>query len=228
MVRHAQSEWNREGRFTGWADPPLTGAGRKEAIAAAEKLAQGRYRFDSAYTSRLVRARDTAHFLLRHSGNGDAPVIAEWRLNERHYGALQGKDKAALAARVGEAQVLRWRRGYRDRPPPMDENRLAPDPRWADVDPSRLPNGESLADTRERVMEFWRQEVAPQLRGGRRLLVASHGNTLRGLIMGLQGMSVAEVERFEVPTGLPIEYVFTPDGEPIAWRYLQDDARRAA
>lgn len=231
MIRHAQSEWNREGRFTGWADPALTDAGRDEAIRAAHSLADAGYSFDRVHTSRLQRAQETADIVLRHSGNAGVPVSADWRLNERHYGALQGEDKIAMADRVGEDQVWRWRRGYLERPPRLlDDDPAHPsrDPRWADIDPRRLPNSESLAATRARAMDFWDEVISPQIIAGKRLMIASHGNTLRALIMALHDMSVAEVEDFEIPTGVPIVYVFSPKGEAIGWHYLDHDAAQAA
>ena len=231
MIRHAQSEWNREGRFTGWADPALTRLGHDEAARAGRIVAAHGLTFDRAYTSRLTRARVTAETVLRIAGEHGVPLLADWRLNERHYGALQGEDTVAMSARVGDAQVWRWRRGYADRPPAIaagDPSHPSRDPRWADVPRDRLPNGESLAQTRERVMAFWQQEIAPQLRAGRRLLIASHGNTLRALIMALQGMSVDEVEGFEIPTGVPIDYAFSASGEPLGWRYLEDGEQAAA
>ncbi|MCB1736171.1 MAG: 2,3-bisphosphoglycerate-dependent phosphoglycerate mutase [Gammaproteobacteria bacterium] len=231
MIRHAQSEWNRQGRFTGWADPPLTDAGRDEAVRAGKALAEIGYRFDVIHTSRLERAQETAQIVMRHSDNTGVPVATDWRLNERHYGALQGEDKIAMAARVGEEQVWRWRRGYLDRPPRMladDPEMPSRDPRWADIDATHLPNGESLAATRERVMDFWGEIITPQIIAGKRLMIASHGNTLRALIMALQDMSVAAIEDFEIPTGVPIVYAFSPKGEPIGWHYLNSDAAQAA
>jgi 2,3-bisphosphoglycerate-dependent phosphoglycerate mutase len=231
MIRHAQSEWNREGRFTGWADPPLTPAGRAEAIVAGRRLAKQGFRFDRAFSSRLQRARDTANLVLRYSANSLLPVSEDWRLNERHYGDLQGRDKARMTEQVGERQVWRWRRGYADRPPA-----IAPDaaqhparlPQWADIPRDQLPNGESLADTRERVMAVWEQDIAPQLAAGRRLLIASHGNTLRALLMGLSGMRVAEVESFEIPTGVPIVAQFDQGQRLLDWHYLGAEGERAA
>ena len=231
LIRHAQSEWNRQGRFTGWADPALTEAGRAEAAVAAALLSERGYRFDTAYTSGLRRARQTAEILLRDSGNSSVPLVADWRLNERHYGALEGEPKAVVAARVGEDQVWRWRRGYADRPPALaagDLRHPSRDPRWADIEPDRLPDGESLAATRDRVTGFWRERIQPRLRGGGRLLVASHGNTLRALILALHGMSRADVEAFEIPTGVPIVYAFSLRGEPIGWHFLHDPTSRAA
>jgi 2,3-bisphosphoglycerate-dependent phosphoglycerate mutase len=231
LIRHAQSEWNRQGRFTGWADPALTATGRQEAVAAGRILSERGQRFDIAYTSRLARAQDTAGVLLQATGNDGIPCIADWRLNERHYGALQGRERAGMIARVGETQVWRWRRGYLDRPPALaddDPSHPARDPRWADIDPAVLPNGENLADTRARVAGFWHSEVQPQLQAGRRILIASHGNTLRALLMELGGMSVEQVESFEIPTGVPVEYAFNGKGRPVGWHYIDPQGRRAA
>lgn len=233
MLRHAQSEWNLAGRFTGWADPALTEAGRAEAVRAGRVLARHGFHFDQAFSSRLTRARDTAGIVLREMGQTGMPLVEDWRLNERHYGGLQGADRLTIAERVGEAQVRRWRRGYHDRPPTLaadDPAHPARDPRWKDIPRERLPNGESLAQTRERVAEFWNEQVRPQLQAGRHPLIASHGNTLRALLMALQGMSVDEVEAFEVPTGAPIVFTFSARLELIGWHYLQesDPSRRAA
>jgi 2,3-bisphosphoglycerate-dependent phosphoglycerate mutase len=231
LIRHAQSEWNLLGRFTGWADPPLTEAGVLEARRAAGLLLQQGLRFDIAYTSRLVRARETAERVLRGSGNGEVPLVADWRLNERHYGGLEGEDKEAVAAAAGLQQVARWRRGYQDQPPALagdDPRHPTRDPRWRDVDPVRLPAAESLADTRARVTAFWREAAAPRIARGERLLVSSHGNTLRALLMELTGMGVAEVEAFEIPTGRPIRADFARDGRLLDWRYLEACDLRAA
>lgn len=224
MIRHAQSQWNLEGRFTGWADPPLTAAGRAEAVAAGRAMAAAGYRFDLAYTSRLQRARATAELVLQHSENGTIPLIADWRLNERHYGALQGLDKARMTDQVGETQVWRWRRGYRDRPPglPMgDPRHPARQGAWRDIPADALPNGESLAETRIRVRRFWREVMVAALASKQRILIASHGNTLRALLMDLGKMREAEVEGFEIPTGVPILYRFDAQGRPLGWQYLE-------
>jgi len=231
MIRHAQSEWNRQGRFTGWADPQLTPAGRAEAIRAGRQLDLAGYRFDQAFSSRLQRAQDTAQLVLRYSGNSAVPVAEDWRLNERHYGDLQGRDKERMAGQVGAEQVWRWRRSYAERPPAMaagDRHHPRQLARWNDIARAQLPNGESLADTRERVMAVWGERIAPCVAEGRRLLIASHGNTLRALLMGLSGMSVAEVESFEIPTGVPIIASFDPQGQMRDWHYLDESAARNA
>jgi 2,3-bisphosphoglycerate-dependent phosphoglycerate mutase len=231
MVRHAQSEWNRQGRFTGWADPPLTEAGETEAIRAGRALDKGGFRFDHVFTSRLRRAQHTARLILEHSGHGAAGIAADWRLNERHYGDLQGRDRQEVIRQVGEAQVWRWRRGYEDRPPGMAAGNPAHpaiQAQWSDIARELIPNGESLAVTRRRVMGFWDERIAPLVADGQQVLIASHGNTLRALLMGLSGMSVSEVESFEIPTGVPIIADIADDGRLRRWYYLAADADRAA
>lgn len=231
MIRHGQSEWNRAGLFTGWEDPALTSAGYREALMAAEALMADGFTFSHAFSSRLKRAHQTAEVILHEMGNQALPIIEDWRLNERHYGALQGQKKIEMAAQVGEKQVWRWRRGYLDNPPLMDSDDPAHPrhtPRWSDLDPGSLPGGESLAAVRKRVMAFWHEEVAPNLSAGRPLLIASHGNTLRALLMALGNMTVHEVEGFEIPTGIPIVYSFSEEGIPIGWRYLSDTEPKAA
>jgi 2,3-bisphosphoglycerate-dependent phosphoglycerate mutase len=224
LIRHAQSVWNRENRFTGWADPDLTELGIAEAWAAARLMQCHGLRFDRAYSSRLKRARQTLDLILAVSGQEDLPREQDYRLNERHYGALQGVDKAQMTAEVGEDQVWRWRRGYADMPPVLAED----DPRhplharaWADVPREALHGAENLAMTRERVMGFWRERMEPHIQAGERVIVSAHGNTLRALLMGLADMTVAEVESFEIPTATPIVYRFDRNGEALDWRYLE-------
>lgn len=230
LIRHAQSEWNRQNRFSGWADPPLTQAGRQEAIAAGRALARRGQGFAEAYSSRLTRAMETTRLLLAQIGDSALPIQQDWRLNERHYGALQGLDKAAVARKVGEAQVWRWRRSYLEQPPQLaidDPRHRAQLLRWTDLPPEQIPNGESLAQTRARVLGFWNEVIAPRLQEGIDILISSHGNTLRALLMALDRMSVAQVESLEIPTGVPILYQFDLDGTPVGWRYL-DSPRDAA
>jgi 2,3-bisphosphoglycerate-dependent phosphoglycerate mutase len=182
------------------------------------------YRFDVANSSRLQRATTTLDILLERIGQGDLPRYQDWRLNERHYGILQGVDKAQAAREVGEQQVWRWRRGYIDRAAslsPTDPGHPANDPVYADVEPRLLPGVESLAATRTRVASFWQERIAPRIRRGERLLISAHGNTLRALLMELADMSVEQVEAFEIPTATPIVYRFSREGRPLDWRYLQ-------
>jgi 2,3-bisphosphoglycerate-dependent phosphoglycerate mutase len=223
LIRHAQSQWNKENRFTGWADPSLTEAGLAEAEQAAEMLRAAGFRFGAAYSSRLQRARQTLEVLLKTLQQTDIPQFEDWRLNERHYGLLQGLNKAQAAAEVGEAQVWRWRRGYKDKVQPLPRTDLSHpihNPLYRNVDPELLPEVENLAETRTRVIAFWREQIVPRIRSDQRLLISAHGNTLRALLMDLAGMSVAEVEAFEIPTATPIVYTFSRDAQPLAWRYL--------
>jgi 2,3-bisphosphoglycerate-dependent phosphoglycerate mutase len=224
LIRHAQSEWNRENRFTGWADPALTEAGRVEAARAGYCLARHGFDFDVAWSSRLQRADATLDILLDRLDLQSIPRYRDWRLNERHYGRLQGLDKSQAAAQYGEHQVWRWRRGYRDQAMPMssdDPDHPRHDPRYLDVPPEQLPGVENLADTRRRVTAFWREQVVPSMQRGERVLISAHGNTLRALIMELSDMSVAEVEAFEIPTAMPIVYYFDEQARPRYWHYLQ-------
>ena len=224
LIRHAQSEWNKQNRFTGWADPPLTEAGLAEAKAAAAMLRAQGWQFDIAYSSRLLRAQQTLTVLLQGLHQVDLPQLQDWRLNERHYGALQGLNKAEIAAQVGEEQVWRWRRGYHDRPDALattDAGHPLHDDRYRDVDPAVLPGVESLADTRQRVMQFWREQAVPRIQQGQRLLISAHGNSLRALIMALSGIKIEEVEQFEIPTAMPILYAFSRQAKPLAWSYIE-------
>lgn len=230
LIRHAQSQWNLENRFTGWANPPLTRAGLDEARHAAHLLQQHSYHFDVAFSSRLLRAQQTLDVILEILGQSKLPQFKDWRLNERHYGLLQGVNKAEKAKEVGEQQVWRWRRGYIDKAEPLprtDPTHPVNDPLCNDIDLMLLPDVENLAETRTRVMQFWQERVVPYIRLGERLLISGHGNTLRALIMGLANLSVEEVESFEIPTGKPIVYTFSRNGEPINWRYLDLPQQKA-
>ena len=231
LIRHAQSQWNRENRFTGWADPPLTGAGVAEAHAAGIRLREAGYDFDVAYSSRLQRAVTTLDILLEELGRGDLPREQAWQLNERHYGVLQGLDKAAAAREHGEHQVWRWRRGYLDRAGALtrdDVRHSCHDPLCRDIVPAQLPDVENLAETRARVVRYWQAEIAPHICSGERLLISSHGNTLRALIMELSKMSIAQIEGFEIPTAEPIIFKFDRQGRPVDWHYLGDPDQQAA
>ncbi len=227
LIRHAQSTWNAEGRFTGWANPPLTSQGMAEAERAGRLLRERGFYFDQTFSSRLQRAMLTARIILGSLGQNTATMISDWRLNERHYGALQGESKQALIEKVGEKQVWRWRRGYRDTAPALSLT----DPRhprfseqFKDLPEHLLPAVESLADTRNRVVDFWQTSVIPQLQNEQRLLIAAHGNTLRALIMALGGMSERQVEAFEIPTGTPIVMQVDEGGRSLGWGYLEATA----
>jgi 2,3-bisphosphoglycerate-dependent phosphoglycerate mutase len=223
LVRHAQSQWNRENRFTGWANPPLTEAGVSEAIEAGNLLGLHNFRFDMAYSSRLQRASDTLDILLTQLGQTHIARDRDWRLNERHYGSLQGINKAEAISRVGEQQVWRWRRGYHDKADTLavtDQSHPVNDPTYHDVDPQLLPGVENLAQTRTRVMSFWNEQIRPRITKAERVLISAHGNTLRALLMDLSGMSTSEVESFEIPTATPIVYHFDSHARPLGWEYL--------
>jgi 2,3-bisphosphoglycerate-dependent phosphoglycerate mutase len=230
LSRHAQSQWNKDNRFTGWANPPLTDAGVAEAIEAGKWLRINGYRFDVAYSSLLQRAITTLDILLDQTGQSGIPRFEDWRLNERHYGALQGVNKAEAMEQVGEHQVWRWRRGYKDSATPLpqtDPGHPLNDSIYAEIDPLLLPGVENLAQTRVRVMSFWKDQIVPRIRQGERIVISAHGNTLRALLMDLASMSVAQVESFEIPTATPILYRFDRDPQPLDWCYLEKCAETA-
>lgn len=227
LLRHAQSQWNLENRFTGWADVSLTDAGRAEARRAGKLLRTYGLRFDHAFVSQLRRAEETLNIVLRELGQEDLPVERGWRLNERHYGALEGHGKAAFAAEHGKEMLHRLRRGYRDRPAPlaMDDPRH---PRhreiYRNIDPVMLPATESLADTRARLLPYWHAAIVPAHERGERVLVVAHGNTLRALLMRLLSMTEREVEQFEIPTGRPLVCDFAHSGRVRHCYYLDAPA----
>ena len=227
LLRHGESQWNRENRFTGWVDVDLSPVGIEEARAAGRLLRDEGYRFDLGFTSVLRRAIRTLWIALDELDQMWLPVEKHWRLNERHYGALQGLDKAETAAKHGEQQVLVWRRSY-DIPPPAlsahDEGYQGKDPRYAGV---RVPLGESLKDTVARVIPYWDGSLAPALRAGRRVLIAAHGNSLRALIKHLDNVSDEQIMGENVPTGIPLVYELDRDLKPMRHYYLGDAAEAA-
>jgi 2,3-bisphosphoglycerate-dependent phosphoglycerate mutase len=225
LMRHGESQWNLENRFTGWTDVDLTDKGREEARAAGELLRNEGYAFDIAYTSMLKRAIRTLWLTLDALDQMWIPVVHSWRLNERHYGALQGLNKAETAAKFGEQQVLLWRRAYAIAPDPL----LPTDPRWAGNDPrykhvrpEEVPATECLQDTVARVVPFWNDSIAPALQRGRRVLVAAHGNSLRALIKYLDGVSDDDIVGLNIPTAQPLVYELDDDLKPIRHYYLGD------
>jgi 2,3-bisphosphoglycerate-dependent phosphoglycerate mutase len=232
LVRHGQSIWNVENLFTGWKDVDLTDLGRQEAAAAGKLLKAEGFNFSLAYTSVLKRAIHTGNSILDEMDLLWIPVERSWRLNERHYGALQGLDKAQTAAKHGEAQVKIWRRSYDVPPPPLeasDERHPRFDPRYADLPPDVLPATESLKLTLDRVLPFWADKIAPQLKQGKDVLVVAHGNSLRALVKMLDGMSEAEILEFNIPTGIPILYELNEQLKPkVPRRFLGDQAAIAA
>lgn len=214
LFRHGHSEWNLSDSFTGWTDIPLTETGLAEAAAAGRRLAQAGYAFDEVHGSVLQRARQTADALLAAMGSPGVPLFTTWRLNERHYGALQGLNKKEIFAVWGEAASRRWWRGYVEPPPSLDRNDPRHprfDPLYGGMDPGDLPASESLRDCQQRMLPYWNDVLVPRLRAGRRLLVVSHGNTLRGLVMYLDGLSAEAMERVEISSGVPLIYRLTPD-----------------
>jgi 2,3-bisphosphoglycerate-dependent phosphoglycerate mutase len=227
LLRHGESVWNRENRFTGWTDVDLSAQGVEEARAAGRLLKAEGWAFDLAFTSVLKRAIRTLNLALEELDQLWLPVRKDWRLNERHYGALQGLNKAEMAARFGEAQVLAWRRSY-DTPPPAlqpgDERHESRDPRYRGV---TVPATECLKDTVARVIPYWESAIAPELRAGRKVLVAAHGNSLRALIKHLDGVSDADIVGLNVPTGVPLVYELDAGLRPLGHRYLGDAAEVA-
>jgi 2,3-bisphosphoglycerate-dependent phosphoglycerate mutase len=231
LVRHGQSQWNLENLFTGWTDIDLTDQGRDEARRAGEQLLEDKLLVDVAFTSVLKRAIRTLWIMLDRMDRMWVPVERSWRLNERHYGALQGLDKAQTVERHGAAQVQVWRRSYDIPPPPLaadDERHPRLDPRYADVPPAELPAAESLKDTLGRVQPFWHSRIAPELRRGRNVLVAAHGNSLRAMVKMLDEVSESDIVELNIPTGIPLLYELDPQLKPLSSRYLGDPAAAAA
>jgi 2,3-bisphosphoglycerate-dependent phosphoglycerate mutase len=231
LVRHGQSTWNVENLFTGWTDVDLSAQGRLEAAQAGRELLKEQLEVQLAFTSVLKRAVRTLWIMLDEMDRMWLPVERSWRLNERHYGALQGLNKAQTAAQHGEAQVKVWRRSYDVPPPPLgadDPRHPRHDPRYADVDPQLLPATESLKDTLARVLPFWHARIAPELRGGRNVLVVAHGNSLRAMVKMLDGVSEADIVELNIPTGVPLLYELDAALAPRASRYLGEPAAVAA
>jgi 2,3-bisphosphoglycerate-dependent phosphoglycerate mutase len=211
LLRHGQSTWNRQNRFTGWTDVELNEQGRDEAVQAAQRLVEAGFSFDLAFTSVLRRAIDTLSIALAVMRLEGIPVVQRWELNERHYGALQGLNKGETARRLGEERVMSWRRSYAARPPALewdDQRHPRFDPRYSALPAERLPRTESLADTEQRLLPCWQGEIVPALRAGRRVLVSAHGNSLRALVRYLENVPEAEVPDINVPTGVPWVYQF--------------------
>ena len=233
LLRHGESTWNLENRFTGWTDVDLTPKGIAEAHEAARLLQAEGYTFDVAYTSLLKRAIRTLWIVMDDMDLMWIPVHRHWRLNERHYGALQGLNKAETAAQYGERQVLLWRRSYADPPPPLtpdDPRHPGRDRRYADLSPQELPRAESLEDTVARFLPYWHETIVPDLRTGKRVLIAAHGNSLRALVKHLDNVSDEEIVGLNIPTGIPLVYELDESLKPLTHDYLGDPeaARRAS
>ena len=224
LIRHGQSQWNLENRFTGWTDVKLTDQGYQEAHRAGQLLQQNGYVFDQAFTSVLTRAIDTLHVVLEETDALWIPVQKSWRLNERHYGALQGLNKDETAAKYGEEQVHKWRRDPHERPPaltPDDPRYPGHDRRYQHLTDRELPLTESLVDTMQRVLPFWTETVMPALRQGQKVVVAAHGNSLRALVQYIDKLSDEEITALEIPTGVPLVYELDDNLERIKHYYLQ-------
>lgn len=233
LLRHGQSEWNLQNLFTGWVDVDLTEQGRAEAAESARLLEAGGFEFDLAFTSTLKRAIRTLWMVMDGMDRMWVPVIRAWELNERHYGALQGLDKAETVRRHGEEQVLIWRRSYDIPPPPLDaDDPRHPrfEPRYAQVDPARLPAAESLKDTLARVRPYWDEQIAPQIRAGRKVIIVAHGNSLRALVKMLDGIDDEQILKLNIPTGIPLVYELDDELRSVGSRYLGDPeaAKQAA
>ena len=232
LLRHGESTWNKENRFTGWTDVDLTEHGVNEAVAAGKLLKREGYSFDLAYTSVLKRANKTLNVVLEQLDALWLPVEHSWRLNERSYGALQGLDKAETAAKYGDEQVLKWRRAYDTPPPPLeegDERLTLDDPRYAALPHADFPRTECLKDTVARFVPYWETVIVPEILAGKRIIIAAHGNSLRALIKYLDGVSDADIVGLNIPTAQPLVYELDADLKPIKNYYLADeDTIRAA
>jgi 2,3-bisphosphoglycerate-dependent phosphoglycerate mutase len=225
LLRHGQSTWNLENLFTGWTDVDLSDTGVLEAKAAGKLLHDEGYAFDLAYTSVLKRAIKTLNFALEGLDRLWIPVTKHWRLNERHYGALQGLNKAQTAAKHGEDQVLIWRRSYDIPPPPLetsDPRHPSHDPRYKDLAPSELPATESLKDTVARFLPYWHDTIAPSIKSGKRVIIAAHGNSLRALVKYLDDISESAIVELNIPTGIPLVYELDDNLKPLRHYYLGD------
>jgi 2,3-bisphosphoglycerate-dependent phosphoglycerate mutase len=233
MLRHGESTWNRDNRFTGWTDVPLTDTGVVQARESGRLLREAGYDFDVAYTSVLKRAIWTLWYALDELDRTWLPVVNDWRLNERHYGRLQGLNKAETARQYGDEQVLVWRRSYDVPPPPLDPDDprgQRHDPRYAKLAPGQIPLTECLKDTVARVIPFWNEQLAPAIRAGRRVLISAHGNSMRALVKYLDGVSDDDIVGLNIPNGIPLVYELDADLKPMRSYYLGDPeaAARAA
>lgn len=233
LLRHGESEWNSKGLFTGWVDVPLAEKGRQEAAAAGRMIVDAGLHPDVVHTSVLTRAISTANGALEAAGLGWLPVNRSWRLNERHYGALQGKDKAQTREEFGEEQFMTWRRSYDVPPPPLaDDDQFSPvgDPRYGLLPPELMPRTECLRDVIWRLLPYWYDSIVPDLAAGKTVLIVAHGNSLRGLVKHLDQVSDADIVELNIPTGIPLLYelddAFTPT--QAGGRYLDPEAAKAA
>jgi 2,3-bisphosphoglycerate-dependent phosphoglycerate mutase len=225
LIRHGESTWNLENRFTGWTDVELTDTGVAQAKQAGRLLKADGYEFDVAYTSVLKRAIHTLNYALDEMERSWLPVVKSWRLNERHYGGLQGLNKAETAKQYGDEQVLVWRRSYDTPPLPLDANDprgQRQDLRYAKLDPAQIPLTECLKDTVERVLPFWNESMAPAIKAGKRIVVAAHGNSIRALVKYLDNISDDDIVGLNIPNGIPLVYELDENLKPIKHYYLGD------
>lgn len=233
LLRHGESTWNKENRFTGWTDVDLSEKGLQEAKKAGEVLKSEGYKFDISYTSVLKRAIRTLWIVLDELDLMWIPVIRHWRLNERHYGALQGLNKAETAKKYGEEQVKIWRRSYDIQPPALDKNDErypGKDPRYADLKESEIPTTECLKDTVARFVPYWEETIAPMVKSGKKVLATAHGNSLRALVKYLDNIPDSEIVELNIPTGIPLVYELDKNLKPIKHYYLgnQEEIQKAA
>jgi 2,3-bisphosphoglycerate-dependent phosphoglycerate mutase len=228
LLRHGESAWNSENRFTGWTDVDLSEKGRHQAHEAGILIKKEGHIFDVAFTSLLKRAIDTLNIALDECGQYWIPVVKSWRLNERHYGALQGLDKTRTAEKYGENMVHLWRRGYYNKPPALDKS----DSRWPghkimyrDVNDDEVPLTESLDDVLKRLMPFWHSDIKPSLRSGKNVLISAHGNSLRSLVKHLQNLDEEQIENVDIPTGVPLVYELNEELKPVDIYYLGNNEK---
>ena len=225
LVRHGQSEWNLENKFTGWTDVSLSPKGVEEAKEAGRVLKEKGFSFDLGFTSELKRAKDTLDYILKEMGEENIEIRRSWKLNERHYGALQGLNKDETKKKYGEEQVLLWRRSTNVRPPELevtDPRYPGNDPKYKDLKEDELPRTENLLDTIKRVLEYWNSDIKPELEKGRKVIIAAHGNSLRGLIKYLDNISDEDIIKLELQTGNPICYELDDNLKPIRHYYLKE------
>ncbi|MCX6716564.1 MAG: 2,3-diphosphoglycerate-dependent phosphoglycerate mutase [Candidatus Taylorbacteria bacterium] len=232
IIRHGESEWNKENRFCGWVDQDLSDKGIEEAHKAGKALKEGGYTFDLAYTSLLKRANHTLDIVLDELAEKNIEIKKTWRLNERHYGALQGLNKSETAAKYGEDQVKIWRRSFDVRPPALTEDsEMYPgrDPLYKDLKKSEIPLCESLKDVIARFMPYWEEEIAPAIKAGRKVIISAHGNSLRALVKHLENLSEADITELNLPTGIPLVYELDDDLKPINKNFLgsEEDVKKA-
>jgi len=232
LVRHGESVWNKENRFTGWTDVDLSERGVQEALEAGQQLKRDGYVFDIAFTSVLKRCIRSLWIMLDELDQMWIPTHNNWRLNERHYGALQGLNKAEMATKYGEKQVLLWRRSFETRPPLIEESdqrHPGSDPKYRELKKDEIPRGESLEDTVRRVVPYWRDEISPAITSGKRVLISAHGNSMRALVKHLDGVSDDAISQLNIPTGIPLIYELDDNLKPLKHYYLgnQEKVRKA-